>query len=158
MRSISITMVLVAGLLAACGGGKKDPKQAGDGDGSGEGSGPPPPIAQTLLGWGQQPATGGKINLFLEVTDHTGASKSYPVGDVTVACQTATGKDDVVTALVCLKDGSGAELRAVHRNAEIIVLRRAVDPADDPEDVELSFREITRVEVPVGAAVRPATE
>lgn len=154
MRSITISMVL--GLaLAAC-GGKKETTKPGDGDGTGDG--PEPPIAQTLIGWGQQPATGGKINLFLEVTDHTGASKSYPVGEVTVACQTAAGKDDIVTSLVCLQDGTGAELRAVHRNAEIIVLRRAVDPSDNPDDVELSFREITRIEVPVGAAVRPAVE
>lgn len=151
MRSISI--VLLAAV--ACGGGKKSVKEpAGGGSGSDE---PPPVVAQTLLGWGRQAATGGKTNVFLEVTDHTGVTRSYPLGDSPVPCQPARGNGtDIITSLLCLADGSGSEFRAVYRNNEIIVLRRPIDPSDDPADIELSFREIERIGVPVGSKVSAA--
>jgi hypothetical protein len=112
---------------------------------------------KTTLGWGRQAATGGKTNVFLEVTDHTGKTKSYPLGDQAAPCQVAKGNGgDIITALMCLADGAGAEYRAVYRGSEIIVLLRPIDPTDDPGDIELSFREIQRVGVPAGAQVAAA--
>jgi hypothetical protein len=52
--------------------------------------------------------------------------------------------------------GVGAEFRAVYRG-DIIVLKRPVDPSDDPDEVEFLFREVLRVDVPVGSKVGAAT-
>lgn len=149
-------LVVVALAVAACGGGKKS--STSPGTGSGSGSTDPGVVAQTLVGWGRSNPVGGKINVFVEVSDHTGATKSYPVGAVTNPCEViaATG-EDAVTALRCVADGAGTEYRAVYRN-EIIVLRRAVDPSDDPADVELLFQEVLRVDVPVGTKVSAAAD
>lgn len=147
-------LVVVATVLVACGGSKKPSTDPGQGSGSA----PPDPgvVAQTLIGWGQQPIPDGKLNLFLEVSDHTGASKSYPIGAVVGPCAVAPPSGpDAVTVLRCVTAGVGSEYRAVYRG-QIIVLMRAVDPSDDPADVELSFREVLRVDVPVGAKVGPA--
>ncbi len=162
MRLLSIVVlglavaacVLTGCVLTGCKG--KKPTTAGP-NGSGSGSNPPSITAETTLGWGRQPATGGKTNLFLEVTDHTGKTDSYPLGDSTVPCQTATGNGtDIITTQRCLADGVGAEYRAVYRGAVVFVLRRPVDPSDDPADIELSFREVQRIDVPAGAKVRAA--
>lgn len=157
MRLLSIVVLGLA--VAACGltgcNGKKPTTAAPTGSGSG--SNLPSITAETTLGWGRQPATGGKTNLFLEVTDHTGKTDSYPLGDSTVPCQTATGNGrDIITTQRCLTDGVGAEYRAVYRGAVVFVLRRPVDPSDDPADIELSFREVQRIDVPAGAKVRAA--
>ena len=114
-----------------------------------------PVPAQTLLGWGRQAAT-GKVNVFLEVADHTGATKSYPVGSATAPCEViAVTTANAVTGLRCVTDGVGAEFRAVYRT-QIIVLKRPVDPSDDPNDVEFLFQEVLRVDVPAGSKVGPA--
>jgi hypothetical protein len=151
---VRLLMIVVLGLVAGC--GNKD-KTTPPKTGSGSGSDLPEIVAETTLGWGRQPATGGKLNLFLEVTDHTGQTKSYPLGESLVPCQVAKGSGtDVVTSLMCLTDGMGAEFRAVYRANQIIVLRRPVDPSDDPAEIELSFREVQRVDVPVGSKVTAA--
>ena len=53
------------------------------------------------------------------------------------------------------EEGCGAEFRAVYRT-QIIVLKRPVDPSDDPNDVEFLFQEVLRVDVPAGSKVGPA--
>lgn len=151
MRAASL---FVFAALAACGGSKKTATEPDPGAGSGEVD--PGVIAQTLLGWGRQAGTGGKVNVFLEVADHTGATKSYPVGSATAPCEViAVSTANAVTGLRCVTDGVGAEFRAVYRT-QIIVLKRPVDPADDPNDVEFLFQEVLRVDVPAGSKVGPA--
>lgn len=149
-------LILVVGLAACSGSSKKKPTDPGAGSGSGSTT-DPGVVARTLLGWGQQPATGGKVNLFLQVADHTGATRSYPIGDARPPCTDTAGAadSDIITTLRCVTDGVGAEFRAVFRN-EIIVLRRAVDPSDNPDDIEFSFQEILRVSVPAGSKVGAA--
>jgi hypothetical protein len=84
-------------------------------------------------------------------------TKSYPLGDSAVPCQVAKGNGgDIITALMCLADGAGAEYRAVFRGTEIFVLLRPIDPSDDPGDIELSFREVQRIGVPAGSKVEAA--
>ncbi|KAB2887919.1 MAG: hypothetical protein F9K40_20930 [Kofleriaceae bacterium] len=158
-----VTFGLAAALFAAC-GGKKSSTTPGEGDGEGTGTGTGPVItAQTLLGWGitgYDPASATpKTQVFLEVTDHHGQTRSYPLGDVAAPCAPGAGNaDDIITTLFCAKDGAGAEFRAVYRGgAEIIVLRRWVSPGDDPADVELSFQEVSRVPVATGSKVKPAS-
>lgn len=142
--------------LAACGGSHKPTTEPGSGSGSGSGSGPVPVMDQTLVGWGRQVTPGGATNVFVEVSDASGATKSYPAGSVPQPCEViAASGADAVTGLRCVKDGVGFEFRAVYRG-DIIILRRAVDPSDDPADVELSFQEILRIDVPVGSKVGPA--
>lgn len=151
MRAASL---LVFAGVVACGGSKKTATDPGAGAGSGEVD--PGVVAQTLLGWGRQAATGGKLNVFLEVADHTGATKSYPVGTATAPCEVvAATTANAVTGLRCVTDGVGAEFRAVYRT-QIIVLKRPVDPSDDPNDVEFLFQEVLRVDVPAGSKVGPA--
>lgn len=155
MRALVVAVLAVA----ACGGGKKSSTSPGAGSGSGSGSAVDPGVvAQTLIGWGRSNPVAGKIKVFVEISDHTGATKSYPVGEVANPCEVvaATG-EDAVTALRCVVDGVGAEFRAVYRG-EIIVLRRAVDPSDDPADVELLFQEVQRIDVPVGTKVSAARD
>lgn len=150
-------MIVCAALLAACGGTQKP----GDGDGTGSGSGPAPPTAQTLLafaasGW-DGAASQPRSRLFLEVTNHNGSTQSYPIGEVAAPCAPAAGNGaDIVTTMRCDRGGSGAELRAVYRGADIIVLRRNYTPDDDPADAELSYQEVTRIPVPPGSKVKPA--
>jgi len=154
-RVVAIWLAVAA---AAC-GGKKSSTTPGGGDQAD--AGPRPPVARTLLGWGLRgydpAAASPTTELFLEVTDHNGATRSYPLGEAAGACQPAPGNgDDIITSLRCVQVVPGAELRAVFRGVDIIVLRRKVDPADDPADLELSFVEVTRVPVPVGSKVEPA--
>jgi hypothetical protein len=148
-------MLLGVIVVAACGGTQKP-----NGDGTGTGSATPPqPVAQTLLAFA---ATGGGSSpskIFLEVTDHNGSMQSYPIGEADPPCERTPGNgDDIITVMKCDASGTGVELRAVYRRGtEIIVLRRSYTPEDDPADVELSFREVTRIPVPAGAAVKPAS-
>ncbi len=151
---------LTAASLAACGGKKSSTTTPGDGDGTGAG---PVITAQTLLGWGitgyDPESSTPRTDVFLEVTDHHGQTQSHPLGDVAAPCAPGAGNaDDIITTLFCAKDGTGAEYRAVYRGGdEIIVLRRWVSPGDDPGDIELSFQEISRVPVPAGSKVKPAS-
>ena len=154
-------MLLCVVVVAGCGGTQTP--TTGAGDGSGSGSGPTLPIAKTLLGFsatGYNPASVHPQNqLYLDVTNHNGATLSYPVGAVAAPCTAATGNgSDIVVTMRCDVAGTGAELRAVYRGTtEIIVLRRNYTPEDDPADLELSFREVMRVPVPPGSKVKPAS-
>jgi hypothetical protein len=159
MRSI-VTFALVAVLVTACGGKKTSTTPAGDGDGTASDE---VITAQMLLGWGTQgynpESATPKTSIFLEVTDHHGQMQSYPMGDVPAPCSPAAGNGaDIITTLQCMQpDGTGAEFRAVYRGgAELIVLRRWVNPGDDPGDIELSFQEVSRIPVPTGSKVKPA--
>jgi hypothetical protein len=121
----------------------------------------PGSTSQTLLGWGLEgwdPAVpGAQTKIFLAVTDQNGQTQSHPLENVAAACTPMAGNGrDVVIALSCLADGSGAELRAVYRGTGVIVLRRRVRPDDNPADAELSFEEIARIAVPSGSDVKPA--
>lgn len=152
-------LVSIALVAVACGGKKSSTTPSGDGDGTGGAV----VTAQTILGWGVQgynpESTTPKTNVFLEVTDHHGQMQSYPLGDIPAPCAPAAGNGaDIITTLRCVTtDGTGAEFRAVYRGgAEIIVLRRWVNPGDDPSDIEFSFQEVSRVPVPTGAKVKPA--
>jgi hypothetical protein len=155
-----VTFGLVAAVAACTACGKKSSTTpGGDGDGTGSGE---VITAQMLIGWGTQgynpESSTPKTNVFLEVTDHHGATQSYPLGDIPAPCAPAAGNGaDIITTLMCLQDGAGAEFRAVYRGgAEIIVLRRWVNPGDDPGDIEFSFQEVSRIPVPTGSKVKPA--
>lgn len=157
MRSLLWLAPWLAVGVVAC-GGKKPSTTTPTGTGDGE----PVITVQTLLGWGTQgydpEATAPRTKVYLEVTDHHGQTQSYPLEDVAAPCTAMAGNGaDIVTALSCLQDGSGAEYRAVYRGADVIVLRRRVAPGDDPADIELSFQELTRVPVPAGSKVKPAS-
>jgi len=159
--SHAVLAVSVALACAACGGKKSSTTPVESGEGSGSGSAGPVITAQLLIGWGAtgyDPASSApRTNIFLEVTDHHGASQSYPMGTVAAPCAPVAGNGgDIVTVLSCVQNGSGAELRAVYRGVDVIVLRRTVSPDDDPADVELSFQEVSRVPVPTGSKVKPA--
>ncbi len=153
---------LVAALVAAPGCGSKSKPASTPGDGDGDGPATPVITAQTLLGWGltgyNPEAATPTTSVYLEVTDHHGATQSYPMGEVAAPCNPGAGNaDDIITVLFCQRDGKGAEYRAVYRGgAEIIVLRRWVAPDDDPAELELSFQEVGRVPVPTGSKVKPA--
>jgi hypothetical protein len=160
MRKLVSVALLVA--VAAC-GSKKPATTTPEGDGEGSGSGKDDVITvQTLLGWGTHgynpESSAPKTEVFLEVTDHHGASQSYPMGEVPVPCGPLAGNgSDIITVLSCVVDGSGAEFRAVYRGGdEIIVLRRWVSPTDDPADLEMLFQEVSRVPVATGSKVKPA--
>lgn len=144
--------------LAAC-GGKKTPTNPEPGTGTG--TDVPVVTIQTLLGWGLEgynpEAAVPKTKVFLEVTDHHGATQSFPLEDIAAPCSAQQGNgDDIITVLTCNLQGTGAEYRAVYRGNDVIVLRRWVRPDDDPAEAELSFQEISRVPVPSGSKVKPA--
>ena len=144
--------------LAAC-GGRQTPSDPAAGSGSGSGSSTT--TAQTLLSFsatGYAEGSAPKSKLYLEVTNQNGAMQSYPIGEVEAPCQPGAGNGkDIVTTIRCDVSGTGAELRAVYRGVDIIVLRRNYLPTDDPADVELSFREVMRLAVPPGTSVKPAS-
>lgn len=155
MRFVALLVIA----LAACGGKKKNP--ANPEPGTASGTDVPVVTIQTLLGWGLQgynpDAQVPKTKVFLEVTDHHGATQSYPLEDVAAPCSVQPGNGgDIITVLTCNVAGTGAEYRAVYRGNDVIVLRRWVRPDDDPADAELSFQEISRVPVPTGSKVKPA--
>ena len=131
--------MLCAIFVAACGGGQKT-----TGTGTGTGTGSDVMVKQTLVHF---EAESNKI--WLVVTDETGAAKSYPVDDVSVACtQKQGGEMEALTTLSCVVDKKGANYIAVGRGTDIILLKQAVDPSDDePSDYE----EMQRIEVPVGS-------
>ncbi|MBP8809823.1 MAG: hypothetical protein KBG48_23680 [Kofleriaceae bacterium] len=148
-------LVVLLSVAAACGGSKKSPTEPTPGPGSGPAP-DPGVVARTLVSWGNVPAPGGALSVFFEVADHTGASKSYPLGAAVGSCGVIAAQGaDTISALRCESGGVGFEFRAVYRT-QIIVLRRAVDPSDNPDDVELSFQEILRVDVPAGSKVGAA--
>jgi hypothetical protein len=156
-------IALMAALLAltACGGKKSsttpDERAAGGGEDV------PVVTAQMLIGWGTQgynpEAQVPKTKVFLEVTDHHGATQSYPLEDIEAPCSPKAGNGgDIITALACAKeDGTGAEFRAVYRGNDVIVLRRWVRVDDDPAEAELDFQEISRIAVPTGSKVKPTS-
>lgn len=157
MRHAALLALGTVVVLAAC-GGKKSGTTPDKDPGS---DGPPPVTIQTLLGWGLQgynpEATQPKTRVFLEVTDHHGATQSYPLEEVAAPCSVQVGNGaDIITVLTCNLQGTGAEYRAVYRGNDVIVLRRWVRPDDDPAEAELSFQEISRVPVPTGSKVKPA--
>ncbi len=147
-------LLCVVLLLAAC--GKKSTTTPGTGTVTGTDG--EVITSQTLLGWGLQgynaDATSPSTKVFLEVTDHNGATKSFPVGEAAGACTPKAGNGaDIITALMCNSVAPGVELRAVFRGQDVIVLSRRIDDATDPSD-ELAFQEVTRVPVPVGSKVK----
>jgi hypothetical protein len=144
--------------IAACGG--KKPTTTPEPD-TGTGRDVPVVTIQTLLGWGLQgynpEAAQPRTTVFLEVTDHHGATQSFPLEEIAAPCSVQQGNgDDIITVLTCNVQGTGAEYRAVYRGNDVIVLRRWVRPDDDPGEAELSFQEISRVDVPAGSKVKPA--
>ncbi len=157
MRHAALLVLGTIVVLAAC--GSKKPKATSPDEGSGTDT--PVITVQTLLGWGLQgynpEASQPRTKVFLEVTDHHGATQSYPLDEVAAPCSVQVGNGaDIITVLTCNLQGTGAEYRAVYRGNDVIVLRRWVRPDDDPAEAELSFQEISRVPVPTGSKVKPA--
>jgi hypothetical protein len=137
--------------LGACGGSRH--VGTGPGTGSGTGTGVVT-VKQTIVRWAPQnmapPQSETPQNkIWLEVTDETGAAKSYPVDDEVDAPCTATagGEMEALGTLRCEADGTGADYIAVARGSEIILLKKIVAPDEEDNDYE----ELSRISVPVGS-------
>src|SRR5262245_11790276 len=146
VRRISLALVLA---LAACGGKKGSTTPDGTGDGSGTGV----LVKQRIVRFDTSNtapinATVPHTKVWLEVTDETGAAKSYPVDEIESDCAAeAGGEMGALGTLRCVRDGNGANYIAVVRNDEIILLRQWVVPGEDDHDYE----ELSRIALPVGS-------
>ncbi len=140
-------LALALFLATACSGTSKQDTQ-----GPGSGSGSAVLVKKVLLSWGitQQATT---AELFLQVTDETGKQVSHPVGAYDGQCAVTTpGPDmDAIIGVACKNGATGIELHAVIRESSVIVVKLRVDDGVTPDP--MAREEVTRVPVPVGAAI-----
>lgn len=148
-----IVIPALALALAACGG--KQAGGAGGGTGAEPGTGDPL-VKQTVVSFGTTLTTGPdveppKTRAWLEVTDETGAAQSFPIDTYVGNCSAEPGGElGALGTLRCWWAGAGANVIAVMRGPEIIVLRQWVEEgADEPFDYE----ELSRVTTAYGAKV-----
>jgi hypothetical protein len=152
-----IAMMVIC--LGACGGTRHVGSGTGTGAGAGTGTGTGTgtgvvTVKQTIVRWAPQnmappQAETPQNKIWLEVTDETGAAKSYPVDDEVDAPCTAEagGEMEALGTLRCEVDGTGADYIAVARGSEIILLKKVVAPGEEDNDYE----ELNRITVPVGS-------
>jgi hypothetical protein len=102
---------------------------------------------KTIVTWGIKPGAGGKLDVFLQTTDETGAQTSYPLGSYTGDCNVIAPVAEMkaATGVAC----SGVELDAVTTETEIIVLKGS---GGDP----MSRIEVMRVKAPGGSKIEVA--
>lgn len=148
-RAIPVPAIVLGALfvLAACPGKKKD-------DTTPDSNRPP---KRTILSWGQtnQPpkAEVPQIEVFLQVTEETGKTVSYPVGTYEGAC-TVVGPlpaFQALTAITCMHNGKGWQLHASATGAAIVVSKL---PYTDGQQLDpFTRQEVTSIPVAVGSKV-----
>jgi hypothetical protein len=108
---------------------------------------------KVALSWGITPA-GESSDIYLALTDETGAVSSHPIGRFRGTCAVAAPSAGMsaLTAVRCTYGGTGTELHAVLQGGEtIIVLSLIVDQGVAPDP--MARQEVTRITIPLGAAV-----
>lgn len=120
---------------------------------TGSGTGLTHLIKKTVVSWGFSPA-GANSEVFLALTDETGAQVSHPVGSYPGKCEkiTAAKEMNAIIASKCAPEGmAGVEIHAVKQNSEIIVLKMSAATADP-----MAREEVKRVAITLGAAIEAA--
>jgi hypothetical protein len=147
-----VAAVALLALIAAChrGGGATPTTPAVSG-GEPAGPGDAARVQATTVSF-QVKSTGGDAPssaVTLWITDETGASRSYALGQVAAPCAAEAGGDmSALGTLRCALAGSGANFVVVARRGEFIVLRQATAAADEePAD----YIEQVRIPYPAGA-------
>ena len=151
-RAIPVLVVAFGALvLAACPGKKKD-------DTTPDETNRPP--KRTILSWGQtnQPpkAEVPQTEVFLQVTEETGKTVSYPVGTYEGACTVAGPLPafQALTAITCIHNGKGWQLHASATGAAIVVSKL---PYTDGQQLDpFTRQEVTSIPVSVGSKVEVA--
>jgi hypothetical protein len=138
-------------VIAACSGGGKKATS-----GAGTGSGPAIYAKKIVMSWGLQKHDQG-ADVFLQVTDETGAMKSYPLGTYEGDCKVITPAPEMkaVSAVACNRPATGVEIDAVTTDEEIIILKVNTQSGVAPDP--MSRQELTRVKAPGGAAIESGT-
>jgi hypothetical protein len=139
-------------LVSGCPGKNKKGTTTGAGSGSGSDGAPAVLAKKVVVSWGiTQGASSGDI--FLQTTDETGKQISRPVGTFPGTCSATTPAPDMkaLIAVQCKDGATGTEIQAVHQNDQIIVVKMRIDDGVAPDP--MAREEITRVDVPIGAAV-----
>jgi hypothetical protein len=154
MARLEIGCVALAAALVACGprGGAAG-GTGGDANHGGDGGGL---IKEAVVSFGVEDlrrpgADPGRFKVWLQLTDETGAARSFPVDEIEAACDAEPGGDlGAIGTLRCWWAGAGANYIVVVRAAQFLVLRQWTgEGLDEPADYE----ELTRVPVPPGAKV-----
>ena len=146
---LAILSCLVLG-LSAC---PAKPASTTPGGGS---AGPAVLAKKVALSWGITPA-GDSSDVYLALTDETGAVASHPIGRYRGTCAVAAPSAGMsaLTAVKCTYGGTGTELHAVLQGGDtIIVLSLVVDEGVAPDP--MARQEVTRIKIPLGAAVEVA--
>jgi hypothetical protein len=155
-RRFAIPASFLGLALAACG---SKPPAGGTTGGSGTDPGTGSTdvlVKQTVLSFGTTAATGPDVEpprtrAWLEVTDETGASQSFPIDTFDGNCSAeAGGAMGALGTLRCWWAGAGANVIAVLRGPEIIILRQWVEKAAEEP---LDYEELSRVTIAYGAKV-----
>jgi hypothetical protein len=139
-------------VIAACSGSGKKATNSGDGTGSG----PAIYAKKIVMSWSIQKHE-QSADVFLQVTDETGAMKSYPLGTYPGECKVITPAPEMkaVSAVACNQPATGVELDAVTTDEEIIILKVNTQSGVAPDP--MSRQEVTRVKAPGGAAIEAGT-
>lgn len=136
--------------LAGCGASSKPTTSPGAGTAA------PARMAKKIgLSWGI--AQGGdSSDVFLQVTDETGAQVSYPAGTYPGTCKQIVPALEmhVAMAVQCTFGATGWQIQAAVREDQVIVLKLHADQGATADP--MSREEVTRVKAPPGAAIEVA--
>jgi hypothetical protein len=147
--AVRVAMIVVGVGLAGC--PKNAPAPATPAAGSG--SDVVAVLVKKIAVGFQASKAGAKSEVFLTVTDETGAASSRSVGTYPGECAVIGARPDfdAISAIRCKQGAAGTELQAVARNGEVIVVRL---PADEGVKQDPMARdEVMRITAPVGAKI-----
>jgi len=94
-----------------------------------------------------------RTEVFLMVTEETGKAVSYPLGTYDGVCSIIgpIAAYGAMTAISCVHAGVGYQLHAVGGPAEVLVLRMAIVPGENPDPFRRD--EITSIPVSLGTKI-----
>ena len=119
-------------------------------------TGPAPIPKRIALSWGQE-QHGDSTDVFLQITDETGAQVSHPVGTYPGVCTVKPPAPEMKAqiGIACLAANKDTELHAVVQKDEIVILKLKLDGGIAPDP--MAREEVTRIKAPGGAAIQVGT-
>jgi hypothetical protein len=141
--------IAIVAVLVSCGARGAAPTSTNPGA---EGSAPAMMAKKVAVSWGITQGVDSS-DVFLQVTDETGAQVSHPAGTYPGVCKVIVPAIEMhaVMAVACAFGGTTWQLQAIVRGEDIIVMKVRADDGAKPDP--MAREEVTRVTAPPGAAI-----